>query len=199
MKKLSAIFILIIVSVSFWGCSKSYLDINTLNPNNATSATPEQVITNAMVTTAQFQVVDLGSTTFLNGWMGYWAPSGSYAQNGEDVASYKETTTFGDALWQVDYHNLGDYYFVEQASETQNKPFYEAMAKTMKSLVFQQLVDNFNNVPYSQAFQGTKNIQPKYDSAQAIYEDLSKQLDTAVLLMQSPAAIGTKGSDIMFG
>jgi hypothetical protein len=202
MKKLLSVFVaLTIISASFWSCSKGYLDINTPNPNAATSATPELVITNAMTTTALIQIANANITPILyvNGWMGYWASSGSYAPATDDIASYKETTEYGNNMWIYDYRNLEDYYYVEQSAEQQLKPFYTAMAKSMKSLVFQQLVDFFNNVPYSQAFQGTLIITPKYDNGQAVYDSLVLNCDSAVTLMQSPAAIGEASSDIMFG
>src|SRR5450432_293778 len=200
MKKLSVFTLIIIAGVSLSGCGKSYLDINTPNPNAATSATPELVITNAMTVTASGQVTNpaLGPLLFISGWMGYWAPSGSYAQNSSDVASYFQTTGFADAYWIGAYRNLEDYYYVETSAKTQLKPFYVATAKAMKSLVFAQLVDVFNNIPYSQAFQGTLVINPKYDDAQTIYRDLSNQLDTAATLMASPAAVAAANSDVMF-
>jgi hypothetical protein len=202
MKKLSVLIVITIVSIIFWSCSKNYLDINTPNPNLATNATPELIITNAMTTTAAIQVANgvAQPMTFLNGWMGIWANSGSYAQNSDDVASYKETTNYGNTLWGYDYHNLEDYYTVEQSAVLQVKPFYIAMAKVMKAYVFQQLVDMFGNVPYSNAFQGTIAITPTYDSAQNIYLDIARQCDSAVVLMSSPSAIATTpSSDIMFG
>ena len=58
MKKLSALIVITIVRMSFWSCSKNYLDINTPNPNLATNATPELIITNAMTTTAAIQVAN---------------------------------------------------------------------------------------------------------------------------------------------
>ena len=131
--------------------------------------------------------------------MGIWAPSGSYAQNSDDVASYKETTNYGNVLWGYDYHNLEDYYTVEQSAIQLVEPYYEAMAKVMKAYVFQQLVDMFGNVPYTNAFLGTIAITPTYDSAQSIYLDIAKQCDSAVMLMSSPSAIGAPSSDIMFG
>ena len=78
MKKLSSLIVITIVSMSFWSCSKNYLDINTPNPNLAYQhATPELIVTNAMTTTAAIQVANTSITpmTFLNGWMGIWAPS----------------------------------------------------------------------------------------------------------------------------
>ena len=72
-------------------------------------------------------------------------------------------------------------------------------AKAMKSVVFAQLVDVFNNIPIHRAFQGTLVINPKYDDGQTIYEDLSNQLDTAATLMASPAAYCDAAEyDVMF-
>ena len=204
MKKLSILSAIIIAGISLSGCGKSYLDINSPNPNAATSATPELVISNALTVTASGQVanVNLAPTLYLSGWMGYWAPSGSYAPSNTDVASYYSTTQTPNVLWIQSYKNLEDYYYVETSAKTQQKPFFVAAAKAMKSLVFAQLVDVFNNVPYSQAFQGTLIINPKYDDAQTIYEDLSNQLDTAATLMASPAAVISGAdltADVMFG
>jgi hypothetical protein len=200
MKKLSALSFIIIAGISLSGCGKSYLDINSPNPNAATAATPELVITNAMTVTASGQVtnVALQPLQFISGWIGFWSPSGSYAQNSNDVASYFQTTGFANAYWIGAYRNLEDYYYVETSAATQIKPFYVAAAKAMKSLVFSQLVDVFNNIPYKDAFQGTLIINPKYDDAQTIYEDLSAQLDTAATLMASPASVAAANSDVMF-
>ncbi len=200
MKKLSVLVVIIIAGIGLSGCGKSYLDINTPNPNAATGATPELVITSAMAGTASGQIcnTNLAPTNFINGWVGYWAPSGSYATNNQDVASYYETNAFGNVLWIASYRNLEDYYYVETSAKEQLKPFYVAMAKAMKCVVFSQLVDVFNNVPYHDAFQGTLVIQPKYETGQSIYEDLSAQLDTVAALMASPAAVGVPKSDIMF-
>jgi hypothetical protein len=50
----------------------------------------------------------------------------------------------------------------------------------MKARYFQDLVDMFGDVPYSQAFQIDKFATPKYDKGEDIYKDLQIQLDTAV-------------------
>jgi len=94
MKKLSVLSAIIIAGISLSGCGKSYLDINSPNPNAATSAPPALVITNAVTVTASGQVanVALVPTLYLSGWMGFWAPSGSYAPSNTDVASYYSTT-----------------------------------------------------------------------------------------------------------
>jgi len=194
MKKL-IIFFSGIIMVAGVGCKKDYLDINH-NPNSATNTTPELVLPNALNVTASRQIV---SYTFISGWMGYWAVSGSYALNTSDFSTYKQTTDFGDGLWRNIYDNLEDYDYIEKAGASQNKPFYEAAAKIMKAYNFQQLVDMFNNVPYTNAFQGTAQILPTYDNAQDVYDSLMANLDIAVELMARSDAKADASSDIMFG
>ena len=194
MKKLMIFFSGLII-VAGVGCKKDYLDINH-NPNNATNTTPELVLPNALNVTATRQII---SYTFISGWMGYWAVSGSYALNTSDFSTYKQTTDFGDGLWRNIYDNLEDYEYIENAGAAQNKPFYEAAAKIMEAYEYQQLVDMFNNVPYTNALQGTSQILPTYDKAQDIYDSLMVNLDAAVALMARSDAQASAGSDFLFG
>jgi hypothetical protein len=197
MKKQILIIIpaVLILIVGLNSCSKSYFDINN-NPNVATNASPQLVLSNALTVTASSQETGFN---FLNAWMGYLGQSGSYATGVGDIASYKETNTFGVGLWDGRYHNLEDYDYVERSATATNAYFYVAAAKIMKAFVFQQLVDMFNNIPYSQALQGTANILPRYDSAQSIYHSIVAQIDTAVILLARPDAIGSATSDVLFG
>jgi hypothetical protein len=179
------------------GSCNKYLDINK-NPNAATSATPELVLPGAInATAAQLNPIGFPNTVF-SGWMGQWAISGSYAISASDFTTYKQTTQFGDGTWQTIYDNLNDYNYVEVQSKAQNKYFYVAAAKVMKAFNFQELVDLFNNVPYSEAFNGTKVIHPKYDDGKSIYLDLIKQLDTAIAYFKRNDAVGDVKSDILF-
>ena len=193
MKKLS---IILLAAVVIAGCSKNYYDINQ-SPNTSTNASVDLVLANALKVTAQ-SLITSGSAQTVTEWMNYWAPSGSYAINAGDGASYKETTDFADGTWQGAYRNLEDYAYIEKTATPANNYFYIATAKTMKAFVFQQLVDMFNNVPYSEALQGTSNLTPKYDDAKTIYEDLAKQLKAAIVLFKRADAVGSTTQDILF-
>jgi hypothetical protein len=179
------------------GCKKSYFDINR-NPNNATDATPDLVLSNALTVSAA-QQAETGTFIFISGWMGYTGQSGSYATGVGDVASYLQTTNSQNGLWVTYYRNLEDYQYVEQHATDQNLYFYMATAKIMKAFMFQQLVDMFNNIPYTQALQGTTVIAPKYDSAQSVYNAITLQIDTAITLLQRSDATGSSTADVLFG
>src|ERR1700722_4820478 len=125
MKKQILIVIYSILIFWLYGCNKSYFDINN-NPNSATSATPDLVLPNALVTTASPLVVgnQVNYNIFISAWMGYIGESGSYAAAVGDVGSYKQTTNFGNPNWLYDYHNLEDYDYVEKSALSQNLYFY---------------------------------------------------------------------------
>lgn len=196
MKKRFIVYIGLISIISA-SCKKDFLDINT-NPNASTSAGPELVLPAGLVTTAARMNPMAFPNTAFNGWMGYWAISGSYAISTSDFSTYKQTTGFGDGYFQNAYDNLNDYNYVEEQSVAQNKPFYTGAAKIMKAYNFQMLVDLFNNVPYTEAFKGTTVIHPKYDDGKFIYEDLIKQLDTAINMLNRINAEAKATSDILF-
>ncbi len=59
----------------------------------------------------------------------------------------------------------------------------------LSAKVFQELVDEFGDIPYSQAFQSNIYPHPAYDKAQDIYNSLLLSLDTAITYMQQTAPI----------
>lgn len=168
-------------------CKKSYLDINT-NVNKPTDVTPGLVLTNALNSTAKNTTGSINFYQFASTWIGYWNYSGAVSAFAEE-RSYQFTTNYGvlTSIWANLYHNLEDYDYVEKKGTAINNQFYIAVAKTMKVYDFQNLVDIYGNIPYSQALKSTAVIRPGYDKAQDIYEDLAKKLDTAANMFKANA------------
>ncbi len=182
-------------------CSKDYLDINT-NPNKPTDVTPGLVLTNALNTTAKSTTGSTDFYQFASAWIGYWDYSGAVAAFAEE-RSYQFTTNYGPAvnIWNNLYNNLEDYDYVEKQGVALNNQFYVAVAKTMKAYDFQNLVDVFGNIPYSQSLKSTAAIRPAYDKDQAVYEDLAKKLDTAATIFKGligKVASADAAYDIMY-
>jgi hypothetical protein len=182
-------------------CSKDYLDINT-NPNKPTVVTPGLVLTNALNGTAKSTTGSSDFYQFASAWTGYWDYSGAVAAFAEE-RSYQFTTNYGPAvnIWNNLYNNLEDYDYVEKQGTALNNQFYVAVAKTMKAYDFQNLVDVFGNIPYSQSLKSTAAIRPAYDKDQAVYEDLAKKLDTAATLFKGlvgKVASADAAYDIMY-
>ena len=178
----------------FGACKKGFLDINE-NPNNATVVKPALVLTGALNNTAAYTTGGSIFYSFAALWMNYWMTPGGVSGWYEE-RSYNFTTNWSGSttLWANLYDNLNDYAYLETQSKASGQNFFIAVAKTMKAWDYQYLVDFYGNVPYTQASKSVVFLNPKYDKAQDIYEDLAKQLDTAANLFKtatvSPADAG---------
>jgi hypothetical protein len=186
--------ILISLAVAGSSCKKDYLNL-TVNPNVPSITTPDLALSGALKTTAD--IVNGGDYIQYASWVGYMSQSTGF-QPFTNVEQYNFTTTDFNGPWNDNYSNLSNYNAMF-ASTTD--PNYQAIAKIMMAYDFEALVDNYNNVPYSQALLGAKNLNPAYDGGPAIYTDLMKQLDAAIVLIQkAPAtALAPTTSDIMYG
>lgn len=181
--------------LSIVGCKKGHLDINQ-NPNEITvnSITSELILPFALHN-AGFQATGFG---WLNHWMGYWSPSGSFAANTEE-STYNITGGFRQGTWNAYYNMLYDFHTIETKAPGEGIPFYAGIAKVIKARYFQDLVDMFGNVPYSQAFQLDEYPTPVYDKGEDIYKDLQVKLDTAInIFKNNPAPSTATTADIVF-
>jgi hypothetical protein len=180
------------------GCKKAWFDINS-DPNSAVEGniSPDLVLPQALVTTANRVGTSYG---FLGHWMGYWSPAANYAP-GVEEQSYNITTTFAQGLFGNIMDNSNDYQFMEGKAAATNQTFYQGMAKIMKSHNYANLVDIYNNVPYSEALKGLTVVRPAYDDAKTVYEDLIKQIDTGIVLIKGAVSaenLRLATADIMF-
>lgn len=180
------------------GCSKDYLDINQ-NPNlpGDASITPEMML--PLILHRVASQTGAGYATQAR-WMGYWSRGGDYGPNDAEE-KYQLTTSFGTAAWTNWYDILFDAHTMERKAKAGNRPMYEASAKVMKVVGFMNLVDIYNNVPYSQAFDLSNHILPAYDKGEDIYKDLFVKLDEALVLLNGYSAgsdLTLSTADIMF-
>ena len=181
-----------IISIINFSCTKDYLNINS-DPNRLTdnNITPEVIFTQAAVTTgirmvggqagAEGAVTDI---QFAENWVGYISGTGDYASNGP-TSTYNLDFTFLDNSWLRDYALLADLNAVKVKSLVPGGDTVLAgAAMILSAKKFQELVDEFGDIPYSQAFQPNTYPHPAYDKAQDIYNALQLSLDTAISYMQ---------------
>lgn len=190
---------------------KNYFDIND-NPNSATSTTVELVLPSALTATAK----TLSIVNNYGGWtVGYIGLGGglngfseektyNYTRNFYGSGTVDNTDTYRNNtnFWENAWRNLEDYEYIETTTaEDANYVYFNAVAKIMKAYNFQLLVDEYGDIPYTEALKGSTIPTPKYDDAATIYQDLIKKLDDAVALLQTPATpltVALGASDVMF-
>lgn len=198
MKKFSAI---LFVGLAVLGTScKKYLDINT-DPNSAgaTTVSAPLLLPQAMTATA----------STLNGYNtmgaqigGFMANAGGYGGFGVSF-TYNYTTSNWNGQFSGPYDNLEDYQTILNTTQGDAvASYYNAVARIMKVLNFQLLVDAYNDVPYFDALKGPENLSPKYDKGEVIYKDLADQLDKAIATINTgntePGVNQLGSNDVMF-
>ncbi len=95
------------------------------------------------------------------------------------VISPAESNRIYDYLYRI----LNDVEDIINNSKENNYPNYEAAGYVLKAWMFSILTDTFGDVPYSEALKGKdKDFMPKFDTQEAIYTDLLKNLDYASTL-----------------
>src|ERR1044072_2945651 len=131
------IAILYIGSMVLVTSCKKYFDVNA-NPNNATSATPELILPQAITASA-------GNINAFNTYgaqlTGYMANAGGYGGFGVSF-TYNFTSSNFNNLWAGVYDNLEDYQAIlNKTSDVATYSYFNAAARIMKVFSFQLLVD----------------------------------------------------------
>ena len=185
MKRIILVTLVLSFAVIFNSCKKSNFDIND-NPYQITESTVDYrtVLPAAESITATIVATNWRTT---QGWMGFWARSGSY-QSITDEESYNFTTSFdqSNTVWANLYGNITNYNNIQVAAASKGAGIYEGIARIMKAHNFGILVDLFGNIPYKDALQGVNNLTPTYSKGADIYKDLLLQLDTAITRLKTP-------------
>ncbi len=92
---------------------------------------------------------------------------------------------------------------IETIAQWKDKPNYAnevEYARVMKAFMLHRMTDLYGDVPYFEAGQPSLTGYPKYDTQEAIYDDLLKELDEVNTSLKSPSAQNTIGkADVIFG
>lgn len=192
--------LILLMAVTFLGSScKDYLNVNELNPNNASSV-PAKFLLPACITRVSATMNNPRRFEFVYLWHGLWSVSAGYSQpqnlvqyrllNSNYENAFRELNTYGNNL-----------SLIEKASTDPKDVYYVAVSKIMKAYIFQNLVDCWGDVPYTDTYKAPAVLKPKYDKQQDIYEDLIVQLDNAIGLIQNaPVDVNPipNSSDILY-
>jgi hypothetical protein len=196
MKKRYIILTTLFFAISMVGCKKGFLS-QEVNPNSPSVASPQALLSGAEAQTAAR--LNNGTYNWISVWMGYTCPSGNYVPSAL-LETYSFTNASFNSFGSI-YSNLTNYNaLIAQAAADPSAANFGAIGQIMSALCYQELVDNYNDVPYTQALNSSKYLFPAYDSGQSIYNALMTRLDGAIATINaSGSAVNPGSSDIIFG
>lgn len=165
-------------------------------PDNVDPKKPSEVQAKTLFLNAQINLVDYVSSINQNlnnsRLLAQYAAQTTYT----DESRYNFTDRkFNDALWEVLYHNvLFDLQEAELLLQENQDAYSEAAFNNRLAAInvlsvytYQVLVDQFGDIPYTEALMGSENPTPAYDDAQTVYEDLIAMLTNAANTMDATA------------
>ncbi|HMG81614.1 MAG TPA: SusD/RagB family nutrient-binding outer membrane lipoprotein [Ferruginibacter sp.] len=205
LRSVSSLFLLTALVAIATSCKKD-LDINT-DPNvpGYNDASVALVLpAGELATTAKLG----GDLAILGGiWSQYYTQSAVANQyKSYDAFDVKTTDVVDNSSYDILFSDgLKNYQYVIDSSKSQQNWSYYLMATVMKAYTTGILVDLYDKIPYSQALQGTANLNPAFDDGYTIYQSLISSIDTALgkdFTAPTNTPITTPGyvaSDLVFG
>ncbi len=193
-KKILLILLSAVIIVTS-GCKKSYLNVND-DPNRVTDVNVTAELIFPQAENAVGVRAASGDFLFLDEWMGYYAPNGGFVPQ-QNIITYNIDFSFGNTLFVNQYDVLFDLHQAEVKGLAGGDTALAGASIVLSAKLFQELVDLYGDIPYSQAFQVGTITSPAYDKAQDIYASLQTRLDQAITYLQATAPKKFGAADII--
>ena len=192
--------ILFSLSLTFMGCNKQ-LDINQ-DPSSPTlsQGTPSLVFPVALLATTGKAGGDLALIGGM--WSQYFTQSAASNQYKDiDTYNFANDNAFVNGSYDIMFSNgLKNYQFVIDKAQASGAWTYNLMGTVMKAYTTEILVDLYDQIPYTQALQGSNNLNPKFDDGYSIYTSLISSIDAALAKDFSASTNVSPGTqDLIFG
>ncbi len=175
-------------------CTKNWEEMNT-DPNNPVDAP----LTNVMAHSIRY----IGSSMY-NDWQGmnnFCSYAGQITKiQYIDEAHYQYRDNVVYNAWSDYYQTQLDLSKIMQKAQDQGLNRTEGAALTWSVFLWQMAVDQWGDIPYSEAIKGEEGIMtPAYDKAEDIYTDLLAKIEQANELLSQPNAMDDLGEgDIIY-
>ncbi|WDF57428.1 SusD/RagB family nutrient-binding outer membrane lipoprotein [Mucilaginibacter sp. KACC 22063] len=192
MKKL---YILIAIGclTGFTGCKK-YIDVNQ-DPNRPTSVQEALILAPVELEISTSVMGSGGVSSTIQEYMQVMAlnqvapNSGTYLMYNGDM----------DGDWGNIYVGcLNNLVNLTKMAQADGKTNYSGISKILTAYCLATATDLWGDIPYSQAFQGTTNLTPAYDTQQSIYTQVQSLLDAGIADINKKSTIVPGNDDYYY-
>lgn len=179
MKKIHIAYLLLVAL--FVGCTDKFDEFNTDTKN------PAEVSGNSLFTNAQKELADQVNQTNVNQnifklWAQHWTETTYIDEANYDIV----TRNIPEQIYRYyireslrDFKEAASLIAEEEGIAAETKQNRLMIIELLNVYAYQQLVDIFGMIPYSEALD-IDNVYPKYDDGSAIYSDLISRVDAAL-------------------
>ncbi|MEP6747963.1 MAG: SusD/RagB family nutrient-binding outer membrane lipoprotein [Bacteroidota bacterium] len=167
----------------------------------------DKLLTNPNFPSPSTADVDLYLNEVQLDFISFWATTGDYGaqlsrqqhwtgpfyRNGYTPASF-------DGQWTTAYTGVfTNTNALIPLAQSQRKYFQSGVARVLKAFTLGTLVDNFGDIPYTEANLGNENTVPKVDAGATTYAAVQTLLDSAISDFGKTGAATFTGTDLYYG
>lgn len=174
----------LVLGFAMSSCTDGWEELNT-DPNDPTAVPQMNIFANAQIRS---------SNRSIGGWTNHtnaalWCQMFAKIQYiSEDYYKYRPGVQ--NNAWNGAYAGeLKDFQIIIDISVEKEHKNIEALGRIMKAHTYLMMTDKWGDIPYSQALRGDDiengTLTPVYDTQEAIYADLIKELEESVVLLKA--------------
>ena len=186
-------YLIILSSLFIASCAsdEKFEDLNR-DPNNPTAVSSE-----ALFTSATKNLFDQMESTNVNSNIyrllsQYWTETTYVDESNYDF----NTRAIPQNHWSRIYRDV--LFDLQDAKKLASNDKQKAMISVIEVYAWQQMVDTFGDIPYTDALKGAEEPTPAYTDDAAIYADLIIRINDAIAKLNGAGA-GYTSADIIFG
>lgn len=191
MKKIKSIKFLfagLFIIITAGSCKKYLEGINT-DPTKPNTITPTVSLPYSELTLAYTVGGDM--SRFSSIFMQYVT---GMARQMQSYSNYSFTEDDVNNLWVNLYTGpMVNLHSQIAINEKNGNKYFAGVSRVLLAYSLGIATDAWGDVPFSDAFQGAKQLQPKYDSQQAVYGSIQKLLSEAVADLNSSGGLFNRG------
>lgn len=198
--KRSSVALLLLIAATVSSCKKGYFP-DTINddPSQLQKPVPSNLLPGIIQSTGYIWGGDASRfpANFMQQVTGL-------ANQSVQASNYQVSSDDVDNMWTAGLYGGGvmnNAFALVNVAKAQNQGHYAALGQIMLALNLGLTTDLWGDVPYTEAFLGKANLQPKYDAQASIYTSIDQLLTNAITsLGASDGSISQPaGDDILFG
>ncbi len=181
-KKISSATLLWSILYSLVACDISDFEDMNKSPNASTKIVPSYVLSSVLL-----EIRDILGDTRTNLYMQYMSQTQYTNTSLYNSSKFGYYDLYIDALFplkKIKEANTDESTKSEAAKYGLNANQI-AVTEILSCYFFHHMTDRWGPVPYLESLQGTKNLKPRIDTQQTVYEDIFKRLDAAIAMIKS--------------
>ena len=175
---------------------KDFLDINA-NPNLPTAVSPDLVLASG---TGNMMYVLGGQFQIAGNFLAQHWTQNLVSNQYKELDRYNILQTTYETPFTTLFAGAQEDFQIVINRAKGDSSNYAAIAGIQQAFTYQLLSDAYDRVPFTEALQGSANLQPRYDEGPVIYDGAINLINQSLAKINtSPGAVAPGIQDIVFG